>query len=214
MKKRTTEEYQELVDFEVLEPYINARTAIKHRCSVGHEWLGIPNNILHNKAGCPSCSTYAKKTHEDYEASINYKVLEPYINDRTKIKHECAEGHQWFSSPNAILKGRKCPSCSITGFKPEQPAILYYLKLTKGSDTYYKVGVTNRTLHERFSKEKGLNIKALSIEHFNIGKDAYDKEQQILSQFKSSRKTIKNFLKGGGNTELFEYDILNLEPSL
>ena len=214
MKRRTTEEYQELIDFEVLEPYVNARTAILHKCVEGHEWLGTPNNILHNKAGCPSCSSYAKKTHEEYERSISYKVLETYVNDRTKIRHECSKGHQWLSSPNAVLKGRKCPTCSSTGFKPEEPAILYYLKLTKNEVSYYKVGITNRTLRERFSKESNLIIDELSIEHFELGKDAYEKEQQILSQFKSSRKTIKNFLKGGGNTELFEYDILNLEPIL
>lgn len=53
-------------------------------------------------------------TYEDklFEREINCLPLEPYIDSRTYILHECLEGHTWKAQPKKILEGRGCPHCS------------------------------------------------------------------------------------------------------
>lgn len=34
-----------------------------------------------------------------------------YVNSQTKLKWQCAEGHEWEARPNGIRKGRWCPTC-------------------------------------------------------------------------------------------------------
>lgn len=57
-----------------------------------------------------------RKTHEEYvlEVPNDYIVLGTYSLSKTPILHKhliC--GHEWFTSPNNMLKGHKCPKCSI-----------------------------------------------------------------------------------------------------
>lgn len=35
-----------------------------------------------------------------------------YVNAVTKLRWRCHEGHEWEASPNAIQKGRWCPTCN------------------------------------------------------------------------------------------------------
>jgi len=73
-----------------LEPYINKKTAIKHKCiACNHVWKAIPDNILHHNTGCPKCAN--KITQSKYEKDLidmiknnsNLKVIE---KDRTVLK--------------------------------------------------------------------------------------------------------------------------------
>ena len=48
--------------------------------------------------------------------------------------------------------------------------------------------------------------------HFALGSEARLEEQSILNKYKDKRVTVPDFLKSGGNTELFEIDILGLDP--
>ena len=57
-------------------------------------------------------------THEEYEYKLfliesDLYPMEPYINNRTKIKHECINGHVVSIKPNAVLDSRNgCSICS------------------------------------------------------------------------------------------------------
>ena len=103
--------------------------------------------------------------------------------------------------------------CVITtsGFDKNKPAICYYVKITKNNETYYKVGVTNRTVRDRFSSDRDKTILILKETWYATGREALEAEQAILYKFKGERQNITEFLRGRGNTELFEYDILNLD---
>lgn len=49
--------------YEILEPYINSGTAIKHKHTIcGHEWLAIPDNIIRGTR-CPACAVSGFKNH-------------------------------------------------------------------------------------------------------------------------------------------------------
>ena len=221
--KKTHEDYlkelfEKEINYEPLEPYVNSYTKILHQCIEGHQWYVKPSNILMGK-GCPHCPRcprrYNSKTHEDYlkelfEKEINYEPLETYINTDTKILHQCIEGHQWYVTPSHILKGRGCPSCATHkySFNLEKPAILYYLKV----DAYYKVGITNRTVNERFHTTKDREkITVLFEKYYERGQDARDQEQAILKEFADYRIHVPGLLRGGGNTELFTEDVLQFD---
>lgn len=155
------------------------------------------------------------KTHEQYELELfnlesSAYPVEQYNGATTPILHECIKGHSWKASPSDILKGRGCPICATYGFNPDKPAILYYIKISTQTDIRYKIGITNRTVAERFNLDRDKTIEVLTEEYFDIGEEARSKEKQLLEKYKSYRCKNDNFLKSLGNTELFKIDVLSL----
>lgn len=201
-----------------LEEYKTGTTPTLHLCGDNHTWKARPVEILRG-SGCPQCKTNKSRfTHEDYvnkllEKGILHTPIEEYVNTRTKIKHICCGcKKEWVIEPSSVLKGTNCPNCSKTGFNPHKPAILYYIKLSNG---YYKIGVTNKAKALlRHNKDKTKIAKVLLEESYELGLDAKNREQRILTEYKSCRANIGNYLTGGGNTEVFEKDILKLDVDL
>lgn len=157
---------------------------------------------------------YTKWSHKDYEEALfeiesdSYPV-DQYINALTPIQHECLEGHLWKATPAHILRGTGCPTCAVYGFNPSIPATLYYISIEDNyGHLYYKIGITNKTVSERFISERDKCIKVIDELHFEKGIQAKNKEAELLSQFKTFRVSISNYLKSGGNTELFTHNIL------
>lgn len=170
--------------------------------------LKLKNNYI--KSSTPTWS------HRDYENALLNKEaeaypLEEYIDSRTPIMHACTEGHEWKARPSNILSGSGCPSCANYGFDTTKPALLYYIKIMDGYKSYYKIGITNRTIVDRFESDKDKDIKVLLEEYYSSGIEARNREQSILNEFKYKRVCVPKLLKSGGNTELFEEDILNLD---
>jgi hypothetical protein len=215
-KTRTHEEYEleilnKELDLQPLEAYISKRMKILHECIEGHHWKAAPENILRGH-GCPICDKINKtKSHEQYCSEISFEVLEPYINAHTHISHKCGNNHIWSATPNAILAGSGCPTCAPSGFNRNKPAILYYVKISSYNEIYYKIGITNNSVIERFKNDKDKNILSIRETYFELGLDAELEERRLLQKYTASRQHIQGFLRGGGNTELFEYDILGLE---
>ena len=69
--------------------------------------------------------------------------------------------------------------------------------------------ISFRTVEERFSKEDLKNIEIISVWSYENGSDCYKQEQLILKEFKEHRYSGNNLLESG-NTELFNYDVLQL----
>lgn len=149
------------------------------------------------------------KSHEDYENQLfemqsDAYPLEPYIRALTPIKHTCLKDHIWYAAPNDILRGRGCPSCAIYGFNADKPATLYYICI---EDKYYKVGITNRTIEERFNLDKEKNIKIIAAFNYSKGIDAKTAEKAILLKYRDYLYKGPKVLKSGGNSELFSVDL-------
>ena len=110
-----------------------------------------------------------------------------------------------------LMDGHSCYDCSLednTYFDRNKPAILYYVRFSLGSDVVYKIGITNRTVSERFRYDCYPMVTLLE-EKFDIGKDAEIKETAILRRFDSFRRDF-GFLRYG-NTECFTEDVLKLD---
>ncbi len=133
-----------------------------------------------------------------------------YVDNRTPGIIKCRTCQLKFKkAAGAHKEGQGCISCSEDGgFKHHKPAILYYLSVDSG--TAYKIGITNRTVEQRFSNPELARIEVINTIHYRNGADAYKAEQSILRDFAYAKYTGDPLLVTG-NTELFNHDILQLD---
>jgi hypothetical protein len=96
--------------------YVNKDTKLKWQCRDGHVWMATPNSVKSSDSWCPYCAGIVRQTIEDMRElakSKNGKCLSPkYVNTKTKLKWQCAQGHVWRSQPAAIVYGQWCPYCA------------------------------------------------------------------------------------------------------
>ena len=130
----------------------------------------------------------------------------------------CKKHGLFFQKASSHKKGSGCQKCgqekgiaynSRNQYK-DKPTTLYYIKI-KTNTTVYKIGLTVKSVEERFYKElrDGLQIETIKTWAFDDGIIAFDKEQQIIKENQHSKYNGKSILYKG-NTELFTQDVLNL----
>lgn len=188
------------------------------RCSKGHVFESYIKNIL-KREGCPACSKRVTLTAEDINARLFPQGF--FTEDAPSISTECIDitclkcSHVFTRKlSNQLNKMYGCPNCSENygkSFDYELPAMLYYLRIDTGSETLYKIGITNRSVKARFSKQDLDKITVLRTIEFDTGQKAFDLEQYYLHLFKDCRYKGEDVLKSGGNTEILTTDILGLD---
>lgn len=223
-KKLTTKQFvqnmqkvhKDLYNYSRVE-YNGAYIPITVICKVHGEFITTPSN--HSKgSGCQACANEAtskrcKKTVVTFkiEATVihnnfyNYdKVI--YETARLPIIITCKIHGDFKQIPSNHLKGVGCPSCHGGMYNASKETLLYYLSINEGQA--YKIGITCKSVNERFITKDLLKIEVLKIWIFKTGLDAYNVEQKILKQFKNNQYKGKKLLESG-NTELFNKNILN-----
>ena len=124
-------------------------------------------------------------------------------------------GETWTATTQNVLRVSGCPRCADDGFDPSAPAVLYYLRVLDPEDerVYYKVGVSNRFLEERFpNSEDRTRITIIRKWPFESGSAARERERQILLDYSAFNAGFTTFGPlTTGNTELFPVDILGLD---
>lgn len=168
--------------------------------------------------GCPECGKENQRSSkQNFIKNAVLKHGEKY--DYSKIKYEtsirkviiiCPVHGEFKQIPNNHLNGQGCPSCGKSGFDPIKPAILYYIRIDKDNDIFYKIGVTNRTIEERFKCEDA-EITELHKWEYEFGRDAANKEGEIKEIFKNNLFNGLPILKRVGNTEIFDFDVLGYD---
>lgn len=86
--------------------YTNARTPLLWECSEGHQWEATSSNVRSHNSWCPQCAgvspldlTEAVKVAESKGGKC---VSKEYVNNRTPLTWECAEGHRWETTLKSI----------------------------------------------------------------------------------------------------------------
>lgn len=120
--KTTSEELQEELvklnkNVTVLERFsdgTNSRFRVK--CNVdGYEWVCSKAQILRN--GCAKCARNAKKTNDEFVASVlainkDIEILSEYKSSKEPILVRCKiDGYRWQTGAWNLLKGNGCPKC-------------------------------------------------------------------------------------------------------
>lgn len=200
---------------EVVYKTAHTPVVVTHYC--GNRYSTTPTTLLKGKT-CNKCSIQALKqntlsrklpTRTKLYNLEDYVILGEYVNSRTPIEvmHKPCNTKFKPTPDNLLNKGVLCPKCSIYGFNPEIPATLYYLSINDGM--FFKIGITNRSVQERFSSHDLSNVTVLKEWHYEKGKTAFQKEQELFKLFESYRITSKEVISSG-YTELFTTDILKL----
>lgn len=191
--------------------YITGYHKVELICKEHGSFWQIPKNHL-NGFGCAKCGGVFKKDTrlfiEDatgiYGDLYSYSKTN-YINNKTRVEIICKIHGSFWQKPNGHLSNQGCPKCASSGFDTTKPAILYYLSV-KGHMAY-KIGITNRSVNERYSNEELQDIEIIEEWEFENGQEAYDKEQEILKRYKHLKYVGIDLLKSG-NTEMFREDVL------
>jgi len=181
------------------------------KCLKDHEWMATPDSIM-RASGCPHCAGNSPLSEKIVNQRLNgrgIRLVGDYINNITKTLFQCPEGHEWKATPSSVMSGAGCPSCAKHGFDPSKPAILYYIKFDIDSGPLWKIGITNRTVEDRFMLEK-IRFRILKQWQYDDGSEALDREREILSMFEHHRYNGPQVLRDG-NSELFNIDVLCLE---
>lgn len=195
-------------------------TSTKTACEClgcSHVWAPLPASVFRGQK-CPRCCDKAVLTPEDADfrfAERGLKLVEEWKNTATKTATECLEcGYVWSPKPYTIFAGCGCPACTKRGFKPDDPAILYYLRVDcAAAGTLYKIGITNNTVYKRFQDPKDRSmITTLRTWPYAIGHAARLAEKEVLVTFNHAKYEGPDVLSSG-NTEMFTMDVLGLDTA-
>ncbi len=220
--KRSKRTVQEKLDsmgksLDILSDYTGSKKHMIVKCrKCEYVWSSLFCNLKAN--GCPACSGRVRGSAEELNSVLkemgkNYKVLGEYVNRRTPILTECLDCNTiWKPWPSTLISNGGCPTCAKSGFDPNKPGFLYYLRVYGDDRTYWKVGITNNSIGKRFNavcdREK---IVPLYCQYFEDGGLARECEKNILNIFKDYRAKTVKVLKLSGNTELFTRDVLQMD---
>ena len=86
---------------------------------------------------------------------------------------------------------------------------LYYFRFIFRNKKYYKIGITSQSLEERYGKDFVKIDKILFNERID---GAIKIEKEIKLKFKENIFPLA-YLNGGGHTETFDKDVLDLDTS-
>lgn len=141
--------------------------------------------------------------HNDF---YDYSKVE-YKGMHHKIKIICPKHGEFYQRPSDhIFNLQGCPSCGSSCFSTQKPGTFYILRVIHGSKEYYKIGITNKTLKQRYSSthDKSRLVKCF-VYTFQNGYLAQELEYKLLSYYKNQKANTAILLSG--NTEIVTKDI-------
>ncbi|OGB21856.1 MAG: hypothetical protein A3I66_10285 [Burkholderiales bacterium RIFCSPLOWO2_02_FULL_57_36] len=105
--------------------YVNCKTPLLLMCAQGHTFLQKPS-ALQRGHWCQQCAhQQMRKTIVDMQAAARARggacLSTAYINNKTHLYWQCADGHVWRATLGAITGSRKqwCPQCRAGRTKKE-----------------------------------------------------------------------------------------------
>ena len=195
--------------------YTLAGNAVTVTCPVHGDFSVRANQHLAGQI-CMKCDIANKtKSVEEYllEAAAihndkyDYSLVN-YTTNKEQIRIVCPMHGEFKQRASDHLAGASCPSCAKYGFQPNKSAILYYLKIiTDTNQVLYKIGITNRTVNERFNLTDLNKIEIVKQKLYDNGQDALDWETKLKRMYKEYQYKGPDILSSG-NTELFTEDII------
>lgn len=118
---QTHERFLEIVEsnaWNIIEgQYINAYSNFLIQCNNGHIWNTSAHNIIYSNTGCIYCNKQGKEYGYAQLSRIVHErggiILDEYVNNKTKIRFQCKEGHIFYTKPTTIVNdGCFCPICN------------------------------------------------------------------------------------------------------
>jgi hypothetical protein len=213
--------------------YKNIKTKVDIVCKEHGIFSQTPTDHIHSGYGCPVCGGTKPVTTKEFIQRSQDVHGNRYDYSRTNIMGMnidttiiCERHGKFDQRPADHVNGVGCPICSLefrgvyneTFFSnnPEKknlPAIFYVVDGKIGGIQFCKIGVTIKTVKQRFSGKCGIDDK---IEIATNLYDAWKMECEVLTKLNDSRFRYQNLRTAGfiGWTECFSLnlkkDILNI----
>ena len=207
LSKKTVEDMQRIAAERggkfLSQRYINSSSRHEWQCREGHRWQATPSSITQG-SWCPHCAGLAKKTYADMVAlaeSRGGKFLSPqYINQQARHRWECAEGHQWFATPNSIHNGTWCPECSRS--RSERFVRLHFERLfcekfPSCRPKWLTSSRGNRMELDGYCQKLRLAFEYHGMQHF-VHKERYHRHTGALAQRQADDQNKRDLCKAIG----------------
>lgn len=197
--------------------YINSSTKVAISCPTHGVFSMRPLDHTHSRQGCPKCYTtttvrnteeFISKSNIVHNSKYMYNLTK-YTGSKDKVVITCPTHGDFLQAPSGHLSGKGCKACGqeLTTFSGkyhnEIPGIVYYVHFP--TINMWKIGVTTAGITDRFRNET-LPYKVVEVIEFDLVKDAYNLEIEILRVFHKYRYKGPKILRDG-STELLTIDI-------
>ena len=203
--------------------YVNDSIDVSIICPEHGEFEQAPGSHLVGRK-CPQCALkqraqkriysfehFKEKAEEVHGNEFTYDpTTYTMYSDTTKIR--CNTCNTTFETTpiHHVREGTKCPKCTGRGFDKTKPTYLYYLKITtEEGQVLYKIGITNKTVNERFPLKDLAKIEVVKQKLYVKGTDAINWETKLKRKYKEFQYKGPDILSSG-NTELFTEDIISM----
>ncbi len=173
---------------------------VNWQCSLGHTWKTSIAHRAKDETGCPFCSgskvwigfNDLRTVHPELaKQALGWDPTKYTAASGKKVKWICSEGHTWITSISSRSTGNKtgCPSCSVSGFDPNQEGYLYFL----AHETWhmFQIGITNFP-DQRIASHKRLGWLELEIRGPMDGHLTQQWETAILRMLKAKGADLSN----------------------
>jgi hypothetical protein len=118
VNKLTLDDMQRLADRHngrcVSSEYLGFSRQHRWQCEAGHEWDSTPRNVKASN-WCLVCRGQQPGRIDELQAVAAARggrcVSTEYVDARTRLEWECAEGHRWFALPSSVKSRTWCPVC-------------------------------------------------------------------------------------------------------
>jgi len=165
-------------------------TPSDHLSGRGCSFCGLRQRAASRSA--PSAKTFSERARAvhgdkyDYSPSIYSAALRP-------VRIICREHGEFLQNPGDHLSGKGCPSCAITGFQREKPAVVYVFDISTPCGRFTGFGISGSyksrlRQHIRTLAKHSANIERMFSIEFDIGRQAADLELLLQQTFPLSEE--------------------------
>jgi hypothetical protein len=193
--------------------YIKSNIKINIKCNK-HQTYFKQRPAMHLQGdGCPTCGLeskrdkfrlttdqFIKKAQEIHNDTYTYLNTCYGNNNNTKVIITCKIHGDFEQTPRLHLSGKGCQSCALTnksytqeGFKKlciknnNGSGILYIIRCFNENESFYKVGITSRSIKERYKN------KTLMPYNYKIIQETSDLAANIFIFELELKKKLSNY---------------------
>ncbi len=176
--------------------YIAGNVKIKKWiCQKKHIWNSSINNRTQGY-NCPFCGNRKlltgfndlATTHPALaKEAVGWNTSKYFAGSKAKVKWKCESNHIWISSILNRVNGSGCPSCSKTGYDPNQNGYVYFLIHPKWE--LYQIGITNNP-DMRIKQHKKIGFELIELRGPIDGQKAQELETALLRYLKSQKADL------------------------
>ena len=174
--------------------------AQKWKCELGHVWSAEIKSRAIGGNGCPTCSNQKvlkgindlATTHPQIASEADgWDPTEFVAGTKKRLPWKCSSGHRWNAKGSDRTKGNEtgCPTCSKTGFDPNDPGYLYFLGHPDWN--MFQIGITN-DFKIRFQRHRKNGWKLLELFGPVDGLLVKNWESSILRMLKAKGADLSN----------------------